>query len=310
MELRPGGHLVLDAVRPAEDVLGGRWALGELLGTGSTSIVRRAVDTADGAVVAVKELRPELAGEQTLVARLVREHAVLRSLDHPRVLRALDLHRSNRVAIILELLPAGDLAARLLREQTLTPREAVRTTCAVLDALEHVHTRGIAHGDVKAANVLLGRRGRVVLGDLGSVTGTGGTPEHLAPELVGGCTASPAGDVYATGALLHQLLVGRTPFAGRTPLAGEWDGGAVLDRQLRPTAPPPDGLPVGVQQVLRALLDRDPRRRPTAAAALTLLRALPRLRTARRLPLQPAPAGWDTGGWTPDGALDPARTLS
>ena len=304
MELRPGGHLVLDAVRPAEDVLGGRWALGELLGTGSTSIVRRAVDTTDGAVVAVKELRPELAGEQTLVARLVREHAVLRSLDHPRVLRALDLHRSDRVAIILELLPAGDLAARLLREQTLTPREAVRTTCAVLDALVHVHTRGIAHGDVKAANVLLGRRGRVVLGDLGSVTGTGGTPEHLAPELVGGYPASPAGDVYAAGALLHQLLAGRTPFAGGR------DGGAVLDRQLRLAAPPPDGLPVGVQQVLRALLDRDPRRRPTAAAALTSLRALPRLRTARRLPLQPAPAGWDTGGWTPDGALDPARTLS
>ena len=315
MRFQPGGCVLLqDLAATPPALLGGRWALRDVLGHGSTATVFRADDLLSADAIAVKMVRPELAHDPVVAARFVQEHALLRSLDHPHVVRAVGLHRPGDagpqpVALVLELLTGGDLASR--RRRTLAPRDAVRTTAAVLSALAHAHDRGIVHGDVKAANVLLGPRGRVVLGDFGSSAGTGGTPEHLAPELArSGVTAraSRAGDVYATGALLFELLTGRTPFAGGT------DGGRVLDRHARFPVPEVPGLPPGLAQVMRALLDKQAVQRPSAAEALTALRDVPGLRRARRsMPQRTSRSGEVVGrggpGWTPDHELDPARTL-
>lgn len=277
------------------DVLG-HYVLTEKVGAGSTSEVWAACDARSGARVALKVFRSGTVHE------LLAEAAVLRRLDHPHIVRLLDVVTGERPALVLDLAGREDLQNRLDREGTLSPRSAVRAVSAVLAALAHVHGAGLVHGDVKAANVVGGRR--LLLADFGAGTGlsAGGTPESVAPELVGGAAPTAAGDVYACGVLLYALLAGRTPYAGGS------DTQRVLQRQLRAHVPPVPGVAAPLWSVLLSLLAKVPSQRPTAAQARGLLRDLPRLRLGRRLAVQGAPVGWEPAGWVPVDGPDPRRT--
>ncbi len=298
--------------------LGSRYHLQDRLGSGAMGEVWRAVDRADGTLVAAKLLRSELTRDPQLVARFVQERSILLTLQHPHIVRVRDLVvEGEDLALVMDLVVGTDLGKDLAARGTLTPQEAARICGAVLQALSYAHQQHCLHRDVKPDNVLLGEEGQVLLTDFGiarlaqetSVRATGalGTPEYMAPEVFVAEVISPAADVYAAGVLLYELLAGRTPYAGGT------NGYAVVNRHVTALPPALPGLPTALVDLLEAMLAKDPARRPSAEAAHRSLVALqPALIDLPALEAQPQPQTWtQVAGSIPvvDGPeLDPGAT--
>jgi hypothetical protein len=248
-----------------------------LLGSGGSATVWLARPTAGGAPVAVKVAHP---ADVDAASRLRAEAALLADIDHPGVVRALDLVEGDvGPALVLELLAEGDLAERLARRGRMTPTEVVEVGVALARTLDDLHRAGLVHRDVKPANVLLREDGRPVLCDLGTSTAAGvaGTDGYLDPAVRAGGPADAAADVHALGITLHELLTGALPRPG-VPLA-----------QAAPGAPP-----ALVAVVERAHAERPVDRPPSAAAladelAGAVLSVAPRRPTRAFGPRPPRP---------------------
>lgn len=301
----------MDAVSTGR-ALGSRYLLQERLGGGAMGEVWRTLDRTTGTEVAAKLLRGEHTRDPAVVGRFVQERSILLALDHPHVVRVRDLVvEGDDLAIVMDLVEGSDLRRHLQDAGgTLPPAEAVRITVAVLEALAYAHQQSCLHRDVKPDNVLLGG-GRVLLTDFGiarlaaetnvRATGALGTPEYMAPEVFTLETVSPAADVYGAGAMLYELLAGRTPFAGGT------NGYAVINRHVNAQPPVLQGIPAPLWAVLVAMLEKDPARRTSAEAAAKALVELD-LSRAERLPVQPTPPTWEPVGGLPAPELDAAAT--
>lgn len=287
---------------PGERALGSRYTLVDRIGQGASGEVWRARDRLTGTDRAAKLLWPRHAADPEILARFVQERSVLTGLDHPLLVRVHDfVVEGADLAIVMDLVTGPDLGTVLREAGTLSASSAVPIAAAVLEALASAHGHGVVHRDVKPDNVLLARSGPpraqdVRLADFGiagmvhdgvaSATELIGTPAYMAPELVSYGRAGPPTDVYAAGVLLHELLAGRTPFAGP---------GTPVTLALRHVHDQPPRLPVHdtLRQVLDRLLAKDPAARPTAAESVRLLRGLPDAAlTAAPLPVQAAPRSW------------------
>lgn len=285
--------------------LGSRYELVDRLGAGAMGEVWRARDRSTGGLVAAKVLRSELARDPDLVGRFVQERAILLRLTHPGIVRVHDLVvEGDQLAIVMDLVQGPDLGSLLRERGTLTGVEAVAMALGVLDALAAAHAIGCLHRDVKPDNVLLAVDAPeaglgledVRLTDFGiarlaqestvHATGLLGTPGYLPPELLTQGTVSAASDVYAAGVLLYELLAGRTPFAG--------PGTAhTLAYRHVTVAPPPLPVPAALWSVVAGMLEKDPTRRLSPAAAAEALRALPETEVPpTALPVQQPPATW------------------
>jgi len=273
-----------------EQPLGSRYVLHDVLGRGAMGEVFRGTVRESGVPVAVKVLKAELIADTEVVSRFVQERSILTSIDHPNVVRVIDLVvEGDTLGIVMELVRGKDLRRTLAEEQTHPPIAAARLFRQVLAGLTAVHDAGVLHRDIKPENILLdfyGGRVRVKLTDFGvarltygtsltRTTGLIGTPEYVAPETAQDGTATSAADLYSAGIVLYEMLAGRTPFGGGPPLA-------VLRRQAEEPPTPIPGLPLSLWAYLESLLAKDPYARPRSAAqASGTLRAL-----------EPQLAGW------------------
>lgn len=233
--------MVAPLPKPGERIAGRYFVVGKLA-AGGMGLVLAARDEAEGGrAVALKLLHPELASDPEMQRRFRREAAVLRALDHPSVVRVLDLgsDERGRLFTVMELLEGETLLARLERCGRLPLAEVVALARGIGAALDAVHAHGVLHGDLKPANVfLLGAEDasvqgegscRIKLVDFGTskvhglerLTRTGelvGTPIFMAPELLTGDGAIDARiDVYAFGVLLYEALAATPPFTERHP---------------------------------------------------------------------------------------------
>ncbi len=216
----------------------GRYTLAERLGSGAAGVVFSAVSDG-GAPVALKVLRPDAAEDREAVARMEREAAILRALDHPGIVAAREVGRleDGRPWIAMERLDGRSLR-ELCTEGALRGDGpgAWRLLRPVCDALAAAHAGGVIHRDIKPENLLLDHRGRARVVDFGlarsvepggsSLTGPGvavGTPPYMSPELWWSAALSPAVDQYAFACTLYELLVGRTPFVADS-FAGWMEG--------------------------------------------------------------------------------------
>jgi eukaryotic-like serine/threonine-protein kinase len=219
--------------------VGGRYELGELLGRGGMAEVRRAVDTRLGRQVAVKQLRTDLATDPTFQARFRREAQSAAGLNHPTIVAVYDTgEESDPVTgisipyIVMELVEGQTLREVLRDGRKILPERALELTQGVLDALSYSHKAGIVHRDIKPANVMLTGNGAVKVMDFGiaravadtsaTMTQTAaviGTAQYLSPEQARGETVDARSDVYSAGCLLYELLVGRPPFIGDSPVS-------------------------------------------------------------------------------------------
>ena len=263
--------------------LGSRYVLHDVLGRGAMGEVFRGSVRESGAPVAVKVLKAELVADTEVVSRFVQERSILTSIDHPNVVRVIDLVvEGETLGIVMELVRGQDLRRTLAEEQTHPPIAAARLFRQVLAGLTAVHDAGVLHRDVKPENILLdfyGDRVRVKLTDFGvarltygtsltRTTGLIGTPDYMAPETALAGTATPASDLYSAGIVLYEMLAGRTPFGAGPPLG-------VLLRQAEEPPQPIPGLPLSLWAYLESLLAKDPHARPRSATqASDTLRAL------------------------------------
>ena len=270
---------------PQPTVVGGRYELGELLGRGGMAEVRKGIDTRLGRVVAVKRLRTDLASDATFQARFRREAQSSASLNHPAIVAVYDTGEElstdgSDVAqpyIVMEFV-AGRTLRDILREgRKILPERALEITSGVLSALDYSHRAGIIHRDIKPGNVMLTPSGDVKVMDFGiaraisdassTMTQTAavvGTAQYLSPEQARGETVDSRSDVYSAGCLLYELLTGRPPFVGDSPVA------VAYQHVREPASPPSDhdtDLPPEIDAiVMKALAKRLEDRYQSAAA--------------------------------------------
>jgi serine/threonine-protein kinase len=256
--------------------LASRYVLHELLGRGTSGDVWRGVRIDDNTEIAIKLLRPELAGDPDAVDWFLREYSVLVELDAPNLVHVHDLVVDDEdTAIVMDLVEGLDLRSCLREYGPTPPSRAVDLAVGVLDALAHAHAAGIVHCDVKPENILVEPLEPGVvqarLTDFGiatlacsptvnGLTGPVGTPTYMAPELAEHASPTPAADIYATGVVLYEMLRGKPPFDVTDP--------AEVARAHREAGPPPiAGLPPALADVLGTLLATSPRSRPPSARA-------------------------------------------
>lgn len=226
----------------APRMLGGRYEVGELIGRGGMAEVHIGHDTRLGRTVAVKILRSDLARDPSFQARFRREAQAAASLNHPAIVAVYDtgedVHTDaagtvHHVPFIVMEYVEGHTVRDILRDGSAVPiEEAVEITVGVLSALEYSHHAGIVHRDIKPANVMLTPTGAVKVMDFGiaramadaagTMTQTQaviGTAQYLSPEQARGEAVDARSDLYSTGCLLFELLTGRPPFIGDSPVA-------------------------------------------------------------------------------------------
>ena len=220
-------------------VIGGRYELEDLLGRGGMAEVRRAVDTRLGRPVAIKQLRADLAVDPTFQARFRREAQSAAGLNHPNIVAVYDTGEETDPRtgtsipyIVMELVEGPTLRDILRDGRKILPERALELTQGVLDALSYSHRAGIIHRDIKPANVMLTQSGTVKVMDFGiaravadtsaTMTQTAaviGTAQYLSPEQARGETVDARSDIYSAGCLMYELLVGRPPFIGESPVS-------------------------------------------------------------------------------------------
>ncbi|WP_052423882.1 protein kinase domain-containing protein [Nonomuraea candida] len=275
-------------------MLSDRYVLQDRLGSGGMGTVWRAHDRLLGRTVAVKEmhLRSGGAARADQAARAHRESHAIARISHPNVVNVYDLvTHDERLWLVMEFVDGPSLAERVAAAGPMSPAEVAGIGLQLLSALEAVHAAGALHRDVKPANVLLRRDGRVVLCDFGIAALTGadaltesgavvGSYDYIAPERLGHRPVGPPSDLFSLGVTLCWLLSGRTPFARPEP-AGVLHAIATEPPELPAAAGP-------LRPALEALLRKDPADRPPAAEASRLLRPLST--TAPTAPDRPATA--------------------
>jgi hypothetical protein len=231
---------------------------------------------ADGTPVALKRL--SLHGSATDMAkarsRIRREAEMLRHLDHPGIVRLLEVvDDGDDVVLVMPYLAGGSLADRVAANGPLPPAEVDAIAGHLLDALAAAHRQGVVHRDVKPGNVLFADDGRPLLADFGvarsrdttpGLTGTDlvvGTPGFMAPEQARGEDAGPPSDVFGAGATLVFAATGHTPFGAGDPRVLMYRAAQGKVERL------PRSLPADLRRRIEPLLDPRPERRPSAAEA-------------------------------------------
>jgi len=234
----------------------------------------RATDTRDGRTVALKIPHPDLEADPILFDRSKRESAIGERLRHPNVMQVYCGEQRSRVYMVMEWCP-GRLLRRILNEGRIPQDRAIRIAIEVLQALDYIHANGVVHRDLKPENILIDGNDRIKLIDFGiagdsasrrltyaNFTTTLGTPDYIAPEQVKGKRGDGRTDIYSMGVILYEMLTGKLPFSGPSPLA------AMNDRLLNHPVPPrvadPSVSPE-LQEILYRALERDPRNRYASA---------------------------------------------
>jgi serine/threonine-protein kinase len=267
--------------------LDGRYHVRSRIARGGMATVYLATDTRLDRQVALKVMHAELARDADFVSRFIGEAKSVARLSHPNVVAVFDQGSDGHyLYLAMEYVPGRTLRS-MLRERGWFPfHEALEIMDPILSGLAAAHRTGIVHRDVKPENVLLTADGRVKVVDFGlarAQAATGqtragliiGTVAYIAPEQVTGRVTDLRTDVYAAGVMLFEMLTGRQPHTGESPLA-------VAYNHVNKDIPAPSGfvggIPTAIDQLVVAATSRDPGRRPADAA--TFLRAVRSLRAA------------------------------
>jgi serine/threonine-protein kinase len=234
----------------------------------------RATDTRDGRTVALKIPHPDMEADPILSDRFQREAAIGERLRHPNVMQVYGGEQRSRVYMVMEWCE-GRLLRRILDEGRIPQDRAIHIAIEVLKALDYIHANGVVHRDLKPENILVDDNDHIKLIDFGiagdsssrrltyaNFTATLGTPDYIAPEQVKGKRGDGRTDIYSLGVILYEMLTGKLPFSGPSPLA------AMNDRLLNHPVPPRVANPSispQLQEILYRALERDPRNRYATA---------------------------------------------
>ena len=249
-------------------LLGDRYKLGEMIGTGGMADVYVAEDTRLARQVAVKVLRSDLARDPSFVARFRKEALAAAALNHPGIVAVYDSGEEPAPYIVMELITGHTLRELIHKGERVPLKRALEIGEGILAALEYSHQEGIVHRDIKPANIMITDHGDVkvmdfgiarALADLGAtLTSTWnivGTAQYLSPEQALGEVADLRSDIYSTGCLLYEVLTGKPPFTGETPVSIAYQH--VSGQLIAPSSIVPE-LPAGIDTLLTVALAKNP----------------------------------------------------
>ncbi|MGI6131334.1 MAG: Stk1 family PASTA domain-containing Ser/Thr kinase [Bacillota bacterium] len=213
------------------ELLGGRYSILDTIGEGGMATVYRATDAFLQRTVAIKVLRPQYASDAEFRERFRREAQSAAALSHPNIVNVYDVGREGGSNyIVMECVDGRTLNDIIVSEGRLSADRTADYGTQILDALDHAHANGVIHRDIKPHNILITRDGRVKVTDFGiaravsasALTETGrviGTVNYTSPEQARGAPATAESDIYSLGVVMYEMLTGKLPFAGDTPVA-------------------------------------------------------------------------------------------
>ena len=260
-----------EGVREGVHLLANRYQIGELIGRGGMADVHVGTDARLGRRIAIKLMKPALATDPAFRTRFRQEAQAAARMAHPTIVRVFDAgeetvrdargHEVQVPFIVMEHVE-GRLLKDMVREGPLDPAEAVRITQGILTALEYSHRAGVVHRDIKPGNVMVTHTGQVKVMDFGiaraisdssatvaQTTAILGTAQYFSPEQARGETVDSRSDLYSTGVLLFELLTGRPPFRGDSPVA-------VAYQHVSEAPVPPSTIEPGISPALDAVVLR------------------------------------------------------
>jgi beta-lactam-binding protein with PASTA domain/predicted Ser/Thr protein kinase len=278
---------------------------------GGMATVYLATDTRLDREVALKVMHADLARDDDFVGRFIGEAKSVAKLSHPNIVNVYDQGADGQyLYLAMEYVPGRTLRA-LMRERGWLPwQEAMAVIDPVLAGLAAAHQAGLVHRDVKPENVLITADGRVKVVDFGLARASAavgntragmiiGSVAYISPEQVTGAPSDARSDVYAAGIVLFEMLTGRQPFTGDTPLTVAY---AHVNSDVPSVSSLVGGIPQDVDQLVRAATSRDPQLRPTDAGVF--------LRVTRALRGMPEPAESVSGAWAVPAATIPGSAAS
>ncbi len=241
--------------------------------SGMASIFR-ATDLRDNRIVALKIPHPDMEADPILFDRFHREAGIGERLNHPNVMRVFSDEKRSRVYMVMEWCE-GRLLRQIMDEGGLSQERAIKIMKGVLQALDYIHSNGVVHRDLKPENIMVDEHDHIKLIDFGiasdnsarrltyaNFTATLGTPNYISPEQVKGKRGDGRSDIYSMGVILYELLTGKLPFSGPSPIAAMND--RLLNHPIPPTVADPT-ISLELQEVIYRALERDPRNRYATA---------------------------------------------
>lgn len=247
-----------------------RYKLEDFIGQGGMSLVYRAVDIRTGHSVAVKILKSEYNSDKEFLERFQREAQAASLMSHHNLVNLLDVGVEGEYRyLVLEYVNGNTLKDIIRQKGRLNYQTAIQITIRILSALQHAHDNGIIHRDIKPQNVLIHTDGHVKVADFGIARMTNaftiskgdtvvGSVHYSSPEQATGSVVEATSDLYSTGVVMYEMLTGRVPFVGDTPVA-------VAMQHVQDFPPPitnfaPETPPAVVAVVMKAL-EKDPKKR-------------------------------------------------
>lgn len=267
-------------------MLDGRYELLELIGTGGMANVYRANDVVENRDVAVKILRNEFADSEEFQRRFRNESKAIAVLSHPNIVKIYDVGFTDKVQfIVMEYVDGITMADYIEQQGVLKWQDAVYFTMQMLKALQNAHDNGIVHRDVKSSNVMLMRDGKIKMMDFGIASfnressktvsdKTIGSVHYISPEQARGDLTDERSDIYSTGVVLYEMITGKKPFDGDTPVQ-------IALMHMQSTAKKPSELnstiPEGLEQIVLHAMQKEPSARYQTAGEM--IKDLEELRT-------------------------------
>jgi serine/threonine-protein kinase len=260
-------------LRPGDTLDG--YELGDVVATSGMATVFRARDLKSGLQVAIKVPHPEVESDPTMFDRFRREEEIGTRIDHPGVMKVFANPDRSQVYMVMEWLD-GRLLRQVLNEEKRLPAErAAKLMIGICEALDHVHTNGVAHRDLKPENIMVDDGDEIHLIDFGIAASAGarrltfahfsqsmGTPDYISPEQVRGKRGDGRSDIYSLGVMLYEMLTGVVPFTGANPFA------VMNDRLLNQPVPPREidpSITPQMQEIVYRAMEREPKNRYASA---------------------------------------------
>jgi len=247
-----------------------RYQLEEFVGKGGMALVFRATDMRTGHDVAVKILRPEYNGDAEFLERFQREAVAASKMAHHNIVNLLDVgHEDNYHYLVLEFVRGRTLKAVIAEKGLLPENIAAQIAIRILSALQHAHSNGIIHRDIKPENVLVNGEGHVKVADFGIARVAGsntlskddkviGSAMYFSPEQARGESVTISSDIYSVGVVMYEMLTGRIPFEGETPVAIALQHISSLPQPLRSFN---EQISPAMERVVLTALSKDPKNR-------------------------------------------------
>ena len=258
--------------------LDGRYLIESLLGVGGMANVYKGRDVRTGNAIAVKVLKEEFLDNEELVRRFKNESKAISILDHPNIVKVYDVSVTDQLQYIVMEYIDGITLKEYLKQRggALTWKEVIHFATQVLGALEHAHSKGIVHRDVKPQNIMLQADGSIKMMDFGiarfsraqsqTVSDKAiGSVHYISPEQAKGDRTDARTDIYSVGVMLYEMLSGSLPFDGSGTVSIAI---MQISEKPKPLAQVAPNVPEGLRQITEKAMEKDPADRYQSAAEM------------------------------------------